>query len=226
MVFIDRSLCTGCGICVDACPTEAISLTDSAAVIDKALCTSCGRCLDICLTGAIIRGEDDSVRPLAGAPAGYRGARPSGAGAPALPAVIAEDALSLRAAAPYDRVTVVEDASAAPIVEARRGSLTRLEFAERALLGLFNLIAYALELKQRRAMTAPAVASSVRQDFTTGRGSGARVRARAGSLTTEVRSGHVIRGMSTRRGTGRGRRMGPGGCRGNRRGWNNGCGAP
>ncbi len=44
------SLCTQCGECADACPSEAIGLdeTRGAYVIDPELCTDCGVCVDAC----------------------------------------------------------------------------------------------------------------------------------------------------------------------------------
>ncbi len=52
-VKVDPQKCTGCGLCVDACPTEAISIVDGLAVIDEDLCTECGLCIDECPTEAL-----------------------------------------------------------------------------------------------------------------------------------------------------------------------------
>ena len=51
--YIDENLCTGCGICLDACPQGAISLEGFTARIDPELCTDCARCVDVCVTEAI-----------------------------------------------------------------------------------------------------------------------------------------------------------------------------
>jgi phosphoadenosine phosphosulfate reductase len=40
-------LCTGCGVCVGACPTNAITKESQKAVIGES-CTGCGECIDIC----------------------------------------------------------------------------------------------------------------------------------------------------------------------------------
>jgi len=49
---LDQEKCTGCGICVDVCPVNAITLNDIAE-IDKDTCTGCGICLNVCPTQAI-----------------------------------------------------------------------------------------------------------------------------------------------------------------------------
>jgi len=53
-VYIDEN-CIGCGLCVDTCRVEAISLLENRAVIDKGLCLECGACIDVCPLGAIRR---------------------------------------------------------------------------------------------------------------------------------------------------------------------------
>ncbi len=45
--------CIGCGICVDVCPHDAITLVDGRAVIDANLCTACGQCILNCPVQAI-----------------------------------------------------------------------------------------------------------------------------------------------------------------------------
>ncbi|MDI6774307.1 MAG: 4Fe-4S binding protein [Verrucomicrobiota bacterium] len=45
---VDKEKCTGCGICVDECPVEAIKLVDDKIVIDEDACTECGQCVDAC----------------------------------------------------------------------------------------------------------------------------------------------------------------------------------
>lgn len=53
VIKIDSDACTGCGLCVDVCPTCAISLNDDVASVDEGLCIDCGICVDVCPTDAI-----------------------------------------------------------------------------------------------------------------------------------------------------------------------------
>jgi NAD-dependent dihydropyrimidine dehydrogenase PreA subunit len=50
-IFEDR--CTGCGICSDACPNDAIKMNKGLAVINQANCTQCQACMDACPSNAI-----------------------------------------------------------------------------------------------------------------------------------------------------------------------------
>ncbi len=45
-VSFDMAICTKCGLCVVACPYEAIN--PAKVVIDAEKCTSCGKCIDEC----------------------------------------------------------------------------------------------------------------------------------------------------------------------------------
>lgn len=48
-LLFDGEKCTGCGSCVQACPSEAITLSGKIAVTDESKCAHCGVCLDYCL---------------------------------------------------------------------------------------------------------------------------------------------------------------------------------
>jgi len=50
---VNLNLCTGCGMCVDVCPYEAISLKDGKAEVNAVLCEGCGTCQATCLRAAI-----------------------------------------------------------------------------------------------------------------------------------------------------------------------------
>lgn len=51
-IDLDEPACTRCGLCLPACPTEALTLPD-ALTISQALCYGCGRCVPICPTEAL-----------------------------------------------------------------------------------------------------------------------------------------------------------------------------
>jgi len=54
VVFIDETRCTGCGLCMDVCPTGAIRLVNGIARISQSLCQECEICLSTCPTSAIL----------------------------------------------------------------------------------------------------------------------------------------------------------------------------
>ena len=46
---IDESLCTGCGICVDVCPTKALEMVDGLAkLVRPGDCDGRGECVEAC----------------------------------------------------------------------------------------------------------------------------------------------------------------------------------
>ena len=53
MPWIDNSKCTGCGICINTCPVNAITMKKEKAEIDMDKCIRCGRCHEICPQHAI-----------------------------------------------------------------------------------------------------------------------------------------------------------------------------
>ena len=58
---INKSLCSGCGMCVDVCPYDALSLEDFKAQVNEVLCEGCGTCVATCLRAAI---ETKNLTPL------------------------------------------------------------------------------------------------------------------------------------------------------------------
>ncbi len=58
LAWVDPELCRACGNCVEACPHEAVRLTEwrnglEVAEVDVARCRGCGNCLTVCPSGAI-----------------------------------------------------------------------------------------------------------------------------------------------------------------------------
>lgn len=45
--------CTGCAMCVDACPFDAISLAAGKAVVNEVQCEGCGSCAGVCVRSAV-----------------------------------------------------------------------------------------------------------------------------------------------------------------------------
>ncbi|UMZ72743.1 indolepyruvate ferredoxin oxidoreductase subunit alpha [Natranaerofaba carboxydovora] len=50
---VDKEKCTGCGLCVEACPMDIIVLQDDVAVVEEEECTDCGECVEECPEEAI-----------------------------------------------------------------------------------------------------------------------------------------------------------------------------
>lgn len=47
-----RRRCLSAGLCVEACPEEALTLEGGSVVLDRELCTTCGDCVEACPSGA------------------------------------------------------------------------------------------------------------------------------------------------------------------------------
>ena len=50
---VDKEKCTGCSLCFDVCPVEAIEILSNEAKIDEDKCVDCGACVDECPNEAI-----------------------------------------------------------------------------------------------------------------------------------------------------------------------------
>ena len=68
MIVIDEARCTGCGVCLNFCPQEAIVLEADRAEIKQELCSGCGICISISACPQCAIQEADLV-PVTGLPA-------------------------------------------------------------------------------------------------------------------------------------------------------------
>ncbi len=50
---IDDNLCTGCGLCIDVCTSETITMQDGKAMVTGDQSLNCGHCMAVCPTRAI-----------------------------------------------------------------------------------------------------------------------------------------------------------------------------
>ena len=48
MITINTEKCTGCGGCIDLCPSIAIGMIQDVVTIDPGICTECKICVKVC----------------------------------------------------------------------------------------------------------------------------------------------------------------------------------
>ncbi len=55
VAVVTKDLCNSCGLCIAACPSQAISVDEegSCVIVDEVRCQACGECMAICPVGAI-----------------------------------------------------------------------------------------------------------------------------------------------------------------------------
>lgn len=67
LALVDSTACTGCGVCLERCQVNAVSLTgpDGRAVVDGRRCIGCGLCVPTCPSRAItlVLKEKEAVPP-------------------------------------------------------------------------------------------------------------------------------------------------------------------
>lgn len=63
-IKIINNKCTGCKLCIKACPYDAIEVVDKLAVIDLAQCTLCGACVPVCKFEAILLKKEEAASGL------------------------------------------------------------------------------------------------------------------------------------------------------------------
>ena len=58
IAVIDQNVCVACGVCMKACPRDAISIYRGCyAVVEKDKCVGCGLCSKHCPAGCICKKE-------------------------------------------------------------------------------------------------------------------------------------------------------------------------
>ena len=58
MPWVDREKCTGCNLCVEECPVDAILMEDGKAKIDMHGCIHCGICHSACPSEAVMHDSE------------------------------------------------------------------------------------------------------------------------------------------------------------------------
>lgn len=54
LAFVDKNRCVACGVCLNKCPKDAISIHRGCyAKIEDTKCIGCGLCAKLCITGCI-----------------------------------------------------------------------------------------------------------------------------------------------------------------------------
>ena len=53
MPWVDEEKCTGCNVCVEKCPVDAILMENEKAKINMEECIRCGTCHSVCIQEAV-----------------------------------------------------------------------------------------------------------------------------------------------------------------------------
>ena len=61
--WVDAKKCTGCEVCVEYCPEQAITVENEKAAIEEEKCIGCGECLVVCTVNAVkFNWDSDALR--------------------------------------------------------------------------------------------------------------------------------------------------------------------
>lgn len=58
MASVITDVCVACGSCVEVCPVQAITETETQMVVNPDVCIDCGACIAECPTGAIVNDSE------------------------------------------------------------------------------------------------------------------------------------------------------------------------
>jgi len=64
MPYVNKNMCIGCGICVDECPVDAISMKNGKAAIDMKKCIRCKKGHKICPQKAIKHDKEKNKKEV------------------------------------------------------------------------------------------------------------------------------------------------------------------
>jgi len=64
MPWVDENICIGCGICVEECPVNAISMENGKAIIDMEKCIRCKKCHEVCPQKAVKHDKEKNQKEV------------------------------------------------------------------------------------------------------------------------------------------------------------------
>ena len=63
LAFVDKKICVACGVCMKACPKDAVSIYRGCyAAVEEGKCVGCGLCAKACPAGCITVKERSEVK--------------------------------------------------------------------------------------------------------------------------------------------------------------------